>query len=298
MIKSFCKQNGIFYKTDVPLSSYSTLKIGGVGRLGVFPSSEAQTTDILAFLCAAKEKYVVIGRGSNVLFPDGTLDATVVFTEKLTGSHVDVEYMRASAGCSLTSLSRLAAKHNLSGLEFAYGIPASLGGAIYMNAGAYGSEISAVIQSVRAYSSRQGKITELSSKECDFSYRHSIFQSDGDLTVISATLRLSKCENDAKIRSKMKANMSARTEKQPLDMPNAGSAFKRPEGYFAGKLIEDAGLKGYRIGGATVSEKHAGFIVNLGGATSADVKALISTVRSTVFEKFGVDLIPEIKIIE
>ena len=298
MIMEFLKQKNISCITDFPLSSYSTLKIGGIGRLGIFPSNEAELCDVINFLNETNEKYALIGRGSNVLFPDERLETILIFTEKLTEAEFDGEIIRASAGSSLTSLARGAAKHNLSGLEFAYGIPGSLGGAVYMNAGAYGSEMSDVIQSVRAYCSREKKIKEFSLNECDFSYRHSVFQNGGDLTVISAALLLTKCESDTEIQSKMKANMSARTEKQPLDLPNAGSAFKRPVGHFAGKLIEDAGLKGLRIGGAAISEKHAGFIVNLGGATSADTKALIEAVKSTVYKKFGVELVPEIKIIE
>ena len=171
MIQDFCKQKNIFYKTDFPLSSYSTLKIGGVGRLGIFPTCEAELCDVLDFLNGTGEKYVVIGKGSNVLFPDEKLDSAVVFTEKLNKAKFIGEAVIASAGCSLTSLARSAAKSNLSGLEFAYGIPGSVGGAVYMNAGAYGSEISDVIKSVSAYSSREKTVKTLSLSECDFSYR-------------------------------------------------------------------------------------------------------------------------------
>lgn len=295
---SFLKERNIQYACDISLANFSTFKIGGIGKLALFPSSELELSDIISHFRADGKEFIIIGRGSNVLFPDGVFEKPIIFTENLSHIKLDSERVYADAGISLTALSRLAAKHILSGLEFAYGIPGSVGGAVYMNAGAYGSEISEIIESVRVYSSTEETIKTLSAKECDFSYRHSVFQNDPNLTVIGATMRLKMQEDNDDIQSKMKENMASRTQKQPLDMPNAGSVFKRPVGHFAGKLIEDSGLKGYRIGDAEISEKHAGFIVNLGDAKSDDVKALIKYVISTVKEKFGVVLEVEIRIIE
>ena len=298
MLKEYLTQKNIIFKQSIPLAAYSTFKIGGIASIGIFPSSESELCDVLSYLESMKEKYCVIGRGSNILFGDGNIDKAFVFTEKLAHADFDKNTVRVSAGYPITSLAREAAKRSLSGLEFAYGIPGSLGGAVFMNAGAYGSEISDTVVSVRAYCARDGVLRTYTKDECKFAYRSTVFQNSPDLTVIGATLALEKLDSNESILSKMKANMAARTEKQPLELPNAGSVFKRPQGNFAGKLIEDSGLKGARIGKAEVSEKHAGFIVNLGGATCADVEALIEHIKRTVFDKHGVMLHTEIRIIK
>ena len=197
----------------------------------------------------------------------------------------------------MTSLALFAHEYELEGLEFAHGIPGSVGGGVYMNAGAYGGEISQVLKSCMIFDKERGTLFMVRNDECEFSYRHSIFMDNKDLLVLFATFELKDGDPD-EIKAKMDEYKAKRVASQPLEYPSAGSTFKRPEGHFAGALIEGAGLKGYRIGGACVSEKHAGFIVNTGGATTNDVIALIGHVRKTVLEKDGVLLEPEIRIVE
>lgn len=286
-------------KISEPLSKHSTFRIGGEAEYALFP----KTHDELFFAintCIRKEKrYKVVGNASNLLFDDRGFDGVIIFTTQMDSTEYIYKngevYIKAECGKMLTELSsEVGKKHSLTGLEFAYGIPGTVGGAVYMNAGAYGGQMSDIITETEYFDASCGKSFVINSEQQDFSYRHSIFQEHPEYVIISTTLKLK--EGDAEeIFSLMNKNMSSRREKQPLELPNAGSTFKRPaDNIFVGKLIENAGLKGYTIGGAQISEKHAGFTVNRGGATSSDVLKLIEYVKSVILEKNGVALESEI----
>ena len=241
-----------------------------------------------------KYPYYIKGNGSNLIFQDEGFDGAVIEIRRMQNVTITDDVVCAEAGILLKDLSALIEEASLTGFEFASGIPGSLGGAVCMNAGAYDGEMKDIIRSVRVMS-REGDILEKNCEEMAFSYRKSLCSS-GDYIVLSATLQLAK-GNREDIRAKIADLTARREEKQPLEFPSCGSVFKRPEGYFAGKLISDAGLKGYRIGGAQVSEKHAGFIINTGGAKAQDVLDLIAYVQKEVQEKFGVNLECEVKIL-
>jgi UDP-N-acetylmuramate dehydrogenase len=240
----------------------------------------------------------IVGRSSNLLFPDDASQLYIVFTEKLSEiKKVSEKEIFAMCGANLTSLCNFAKKNSLSGLEFAFGIPGSVGGGVYMNAGAYGGEMSSVLKEIEVYDTDKKEFYTIDASDCNFSYRHSLFMERKELVVTGALFSLSE-GNENEIDAVCKAHMQARKDKQPLEYPSCGSAFKRPEGHFAGKLIEDCGLKGFTIGGAQISEKHAGFVINRGGATSKDVRDLLDKTAELVYEKFEVTLCPEIEIIE
>lgn len=286
--KSICAK--VYENFD--LSAHSTFKIGGRAEFSAFPQSEAELAGLIAFARENAVPWRVFGNSSNVLFESEGVSGLVIFTSGLSSVSIDGEKIRCGSGFSLTALASLAAKNSLSGLEFAYGIPGTVGGAVYMNAGAYGGEISGVLTQSICLCPKTGEIVTLSAAEHEFAYRKSVFQKNG-LVILSSEFALQKGEKSA-IEAKMFENMEKRRSKQPLNFPNAGSTFKRPEGYFAGKLIEDAGLKGFSVGGAQVSQKHAGFVINTGGATSADVLALTDKIKQEVYRKFGVMLELEI----
>ena len=281
---------------DEPLSKHSSFKIGGNAKVAYFPATKEEFIELLNVLQG--ERYFVVGNSSNLLFDDLGFDGAIVFTKNMTDTRYDYKpdgvEIYAEAGKKLTELSFEAGKkHSLSGLEFAYGIPATIGGAIYMNAGAYGGQMADVVVSIEAYDTNKKEIVTIDNAGADFSYRHSVFEEKHNLVILSVRLKMT-AGDPAEIIGKMDTNMQSRRDKQPLEFPSAGSTFKRPVGYFAAKLIDDAGLKGYTVGGAKVSEKHAGFVINAGGATSADVLKLMWDVRSIVKEKFGVELSPEV----
>lgn len=286
---------GIPCQTNVSMASYTTFRIGGHAGLLVAPQNEEQTVLCLRLIKEYKQPWIVLGRGSNVLFPDEDFGGVVVHLSALRAVDVRGETVYAMAGVPLSELSRAAQRQSLGGLSFAYGIPGTLGGALCMNAGAYGGEMSHVVRSVRVYDTQKDGILELDAKEMQFSYRHSLLLRSPHLVALGATLGLRR-EDGAAIEQQMQQYLLQRQQKQPLDYPSAGSVFKRPEGHFAGALIEQSGLKGYRIGGAMVSPKHAGFIVNVDNATAADVLALIEHVRRVVEQDHGVLLEPEIQI--
>lgn len=284
----------ISYKTELPLSEHSTFRIGGNASLAVMPESCEAMIYAVKLAKESGEKYTVIGNGSNILFSDKGYDGVIILTEKFNRFSVKENKISAGCGVSFTRLAVIAKDSYLTGLEFAYGIPGTVGGAVYMNAGAYGGETKDVLSSAIVYNAADGSVREYKNSECGFDYRTSVFAKNTALTVLSADFIL-KSGNQSEIVDKMSELMSKRKEKQPLEYPNAGSTFKRPEGYFAGKLIEDSGLKGYRIGGAEISTKHAGFVVNVGGATADDVLRLIEHTKETVLRNFGVTLECEIK---
>lgn len=285
------KQN-IEVRRKEPMALHTSFRIGGPAELFVLPRSVEELTEALACIRQAKMEVHILGRGSNLLVNDGGLAGAVISTERLAGSSIEGDVIQAYAGESLTALARKAAEHGLSGLEFAYGIPGSVGGAVVMNAGAYGGEMRDVIASVQVLTP-EGAIRELDGSELAFGYRTSCVEKEGYI-VLSAAMQLTKKPAE-EIWSVMNSNMAARKEKQPLEYPSAGSTFKRPQGYFAGKLIMDAGMRGAMVGGAQVSEKHCGFVINRERATAADVRALIECVQERVKEQFGVELECEIR---
>lgn len=290
-IKEIAKK--VYY--DEPMKKHTSFKIGGNADCMVCADSEEEIKNVISYCRNKGINYFVMGNGSNILVGDKGIRGVVI---KISADMSDVEVtenkIEAQSGILLSKLANIACRHSLGGIEFAGGIPGTLGGGVFMNAGAYGGEMKDVIESVK-YITADGEIKTAESDELDFGYRHSMF-SGSDNIILSAVIKLEKANAD-EIKAKMADFSKRRSDKQPLSMPSAGSTFKRPEGYFAGKLIEDAGLKGYSIGGAEVSEKHSGFVVNTGSATAKDVLDLIAYVQNTVKDKFGVLLEPEVKLV-
>ena len=277
---------------DEPLSRHTSFKTGGNATFLVMPETAEQISDLLK---ALKDiRHIVIGNGSNLLFSDDGYDGIVIaLGHNFSQITVEGETITAQSGALLSKIANVAAENGLGGFEFASGIPGSLGGAVCMNAGAYGREMKDVVTSSLCVDKNGNLLTV---EDHDFSYRHSLF-SDMELIILSSTMKL--YPRDVKeIRAEMSELNKRRRDKQPLEFPSAGSTFKRPQGHFAGKLIQDAGLMGYRIGGAMVSEKHAGFVINYDHATTADIINLMEHIKKTVYLQFGVELEPEVKIIE
>lgn len=285
----------IEYIKNYPLKSASSFRIGGKCAIAIFPESEGELASALSVLDSAGIRNEIIGKGSNILFGDGELDIALIFTGKMSLLEISGTSVHAACGASLAALSHTCAERGLSGLEFACGIPGSVGGAVYMNAGAYGSNISDVLVSSRAYDRESGEIIEISDHR--FDYRHSVYMERESLVCLCASFSLREGESNV-IKSKNSELLEERRKKQPLNYPSAGSYFKRPEGYFAAKLIDDLGLKGARVGDAAVSEKHAGFVINLGNATFDDVMRLEELVKNAVFKEYGVELCREVRVIK
>ena len=284
-------------KQGEPLCRHTSFQIGGPAACMAFPASAAQLRTIFALASEYGIEPIVLGAGTNVLAPDQGLDALVVETR--TGmtklSDLGDGVIEAECGVTLARLATYAMERSLTGLEFAHGIPGTVGGGIYMNAGAYGGEICQVLESVTVLR-RNGSIQELSAHDLDLSYRHSCLMDTG-MTVISARFRLQPGDKDM-IRAKMAELMSRRRASQPLEFPSAGSTFKRPATGYAAALIEQCGLKGFTVGGAQVSKKHAGFVINTGHATAGDVLSLMDQVRAEVLSQTGIELEPEVRIME
>ena len=278
-------------RENEPLSAHSTMRVGGPAALAAFPTDANELSALIARAGESGVRHIIVGNASNILFSDGGFDGLVIFTTAMRNVIWNGNSVTAACGASLTGLSAAATKRGLSGLEFAFGIPGTVGGAVYMNAGAYGSQISAVLTSSE-YLRRDGKIMTRNAEQHSFGYRTSIYRSTDDI-ILSAEFTLIP-GNPEEIEAKAKQNMESRRSKQPLEYPNAGSVFKRPEGAFPGALIEQAGLKGLHIGGAEISEKHANFIVNRGNATADDILRLTETAQNTVYKKFGIFLETEI----
>lgn len=292
-LTEFLKLKNIDFECDVSMKKYTSFKIGGKAVLMCFVKCEDELKNLLSFCNDNGIKTMVIGNGSNLLVNDDGIDYPII---KLTGDFEKIVLkdgkVIAGAAVTLNSLCRFALNNKLSGLEFAYGIPGTVGGGVYMNAGAYGGQMSDVVETVN-HLNGNGVSGCFEKDELDFDYRHSAY-SNSDKVVTFATFALTNGNAD-EISNKMEDYFSRRKDKQPLNFPSAGSVFKRPQGYFAGALIEQSGLKGKSIGGAQVSEKHAGFIVNTGKATCEDVLSLVKLCQNTVMEKFGVLLECEIK---
>ena len=282
-------------KFQESMTKHTSFRIGGEAEVMAFPKSREELAEILNASALLDEKPAILGAGTNVLAPDAGIDGIVIcLKDCLDGmEQIDETRIRIMAGVTMTRAAMFAANLGLSGLEFAHGIPGTVGGGVYMNAGAYGGEICQVAESVEVMD-MTGTIRTMSKDEMQFSYRHSALENNGNI-VISAVFQLTT-KNPDEIKASMKELMAKRSASQPLDLPSAGSAFKRPVGGYAAALIDQAGLKGYTVGGAAISTKHAGFAVNLGGATAADVRNLLQQVSDIVFEKSGIRLEPEVRI--
>jgi len=294
-IYRYCKEKGCIVKSNESLKDYTTFKIGGTANLIVFPDSGENFAGIIKIIKEYNINYILLGNGSNVLICENNFDGVVIITSHMNNIKVDGEYIYADCGVSLNKLANLAKENSLSGLEFAYGIPGTLGGAVYMNAGAYGGQMSDVVYSSDYINADITEIKTLNSSQHEFAYRKSVFNNNNNFIITSSVLKL-ESGDITEIETAMNKNMSARREKQPLEYPSAGSVFKRGEGYFAAKIIEECGLKGFSVGAAQVSEKHAGFIINRGGAKFSDVVNLIEHIKSVVYNKTGINLECEIKI--
>ena len=289
------RKEGIECDDSLLLSSKTSFRIGGKADLAVFPRDSGELQRILSELYELKIPYIVVGNGSNILFEDEGYRGCVIFTEKMNGVAVDGNRIVAGAGASFTALAVNAKNASLTGLEFAYGIPGSVGGAVVMNAGAYGGEVAQVLESCTLYDAEKREILTLKREEMGLSYRHSIFSENKNYICLSASFVLNN-GNKGEIDAVMRDLMQRRITKQPLEYPSAGSVFKRPApDLFVGKMIEDSGLKGYTVGGAQVSEKHAGFIINIGGATACDVLDLIEHIKGVIRGNYGVELECEIR---
>lgn len=278
---------------DEPMKNHTTFRVGGPADWFVMPEEEEQVREIVNILHAEKIPYYVMGNGSNLLVGDkGYRGVVIQLYKKMSKIRVTEHVVYAQAGALLSKIAAEALAHELSGFEFASGIPGTLGGAVMMNAGAYGGEMKHVLKSALSLTA-DGELRVLPAEQMELGYRSSIFSKNGDI-VLSAELELEH-GNPETIRTYMEELKEKRVTKQPLEYPSAGSTFKRPEGYFAGKLIQDTGLQGFQVGGAQVSEKHCGFVINKDNATAADILSLIEQVADKVEEKFGVRLKPEVK---
>lgn len=278
-----------------PLAKHTSFRIGGPAEVMAFPKTEEELSQILKVSKELDIKWVILGAGTNVLAPDEGLGGLVIcLKDCMNGMEpLEGERIRVMSGVTMSRAAVFASKLGLSGMEFAHGIPGTVGGGVYMNAGAYGGEIGKICESVTVMD-RQGRTRTLSREKMGFSYRHSVLEDTGDI-VLSAVFHLTR-DTPEGVMGRMKELLSRRSASQPLDLPSAGSAFKRPAGGYAAALIDGAGLKGFQVGGAAISSKHAGFAVNLGGATAGDVKELLRQVSDRVYESAGIRLEPEIRI--
>ncbi|MCT7399569.1 MULTISPECIES: UDP-N-acetylmuramate dehydrogenase [Eubacterium] len=282
-------------RCDEPMSSHCTFRAGGTAKYYVIPDEYTKVRDVLRLCVEENIPYYVIGNGSNLLVQDDGFDGVIIEIDSaLAEIEINGNEIVAKAGAKLSKIAVKALNESLTGFEFAHGIPGNLGGAVTMNAGAYGGEMKDVLKWVKVLDNN-GEMKTLKAEELELGYRTSIIVKE-KMIVLEACIELHEGNRD-EIEMHMKELMAKRKEKQPLEYPSAGSTFKRPEGYFAGKLIQDAGLKGYRVGGAMVSEKHSGFVINYDNATATDIINLMKDVRKKVYEEFQVTLEPEVKIL-
>ena len=283
------------YLENENMSTHCTFRCGGDAKVYIKPRSMDELKDVLKVLKEAKYPFIVIGNGSNILVKDSGYDGAIVEVDsKIADIDVIGDEIIAEAGAKLSKIATVAMENDLAGFEFAHGIPGNLGGAVVMNAGAYGGEMKDVIKWVEVMD-EDGDIKQLSLEELDLSYRHSVIM-EKNMIVLRACIKL-ELGVMGEIADIMAVLMQKRKASQPLEYPSAGSTFKRPEGYFAGKLIQDAGMKGYKHGNAMVSDKHSGFVINTGDATATEVLQVIDDVRNKVYDEFGVMMEPEVKII-
>ena len=282
---------------DEPMKKHTTFRVGGPARALVEPGSAEDVKSVVEFCKSEQIPYYIVGNGSNLLVSDKGYDGVIIHLFKnMSAMRIEGNKVYVQAGALLSKVAVQAGRKGLTGMEFASGIPGTIGGALVMNAGAYGAELSQVVAQVEGIHLADGRRVSYPADRLNFSYRHSALM-DTDVVVTQATLALAPGNPEA-IRARMEACARARREKQPLNLPSAGSTFKRPEGHFAAKLIDDCGLRGLTVGGAQVSEKHAGFVINVGGATCADVLALMAEVQRRVKERSGVTLEPEVRVVD
>ncbi len=280
---------------DVDMREYTTFRAGGRAAEMVICSNTEELSEIMEEIKKENKLYLLIGNGSDMLFKDEGYSGTIVkLGEDFQKIERDGDFVKAGAALLLSKVANFALEEELAGFEFASGIPGSVGGALFMNAGAYGGEMKDIVVSATIMDS-EGNVREVPVEDMDLSYRHSIFQSNNAI-ILFVKYKLSKGDKDM-IKAEIKEFTLKRNTKQPIEYPSAGSFFKRPEGYFAGKLIQDSGLKGMSVGGAQVSEKHSGFVINKGGATATDILDLMHLIQNTVYDKFGVKMEPEVRII-
>ena len=295
-IREICEKHGASYTENEPLAPYTSFKIGGSCPILAKPNGTDCLCELIKALNDVQSSFRIMGRGSNLLISDNGVGVPVILiSSDMGGVSFNGEQIVCGAGAALTAVCNAALEHGSTGLEFAYGIPGSVGGALYMNAGAYGGEMKDVVQSC-SYIDESGELHTLPAEKMDLSYRHSFF-SGKPFIITEITLSLRQGDKE-QIQAKMHDLMQKRRDRQPLDYPSAGSTFKRPEGDFAGRLIEEAGLRGFTVGGAAVSEKHCGFVINKGSATFEDVKKLIEIIKQRVKETSGRDLSCEVIIWE
>ncbi len=293
---NLCCKSGIPYKENEPLSGHTTMKVGGACDIMVTPEGEADIAAVVRLCRSDGIPFYILGRGSNVLVSGKGYRGCIIHLCSSNDSiEVDGDTITASSGAALHSVCRAALENSLTGLEFAYGIPGSVGGALYMNAGAYGGEMKDVVVSCR-YLDENGEIKTMPAEDMKLSYRHSTFSENGYI-VLSVSMKLAQGNKDD-IKARMDELMARRKDKQPLEYPSCGSTFKRPEGYFAAALIEECGLKGCSVGGAQVSEKHSGFVINKNNASYEDIIALTEHIKNVVREQKGVELECEMIILE
>lgn len=280
-------------KLSEHMNKHTTFRVGGPADLFITATSEEKAVSIIRLLSIEQEKFFILGNGSNLLVSDDGFRGVVIYIGSgLSDITIDDDGLYAQAGALLVKTANVAYENSLTGLEFASGIPGTIGGAVTMNAGAYGGEIKDVVEYIRLYDIEKDEVKKVSPEEMDFGYRTSIVKSR-PVVVLGVKFRLAK-GNKIEIKSRMDELRDQRILKQPLEYPSAGSTFKRPEGYFAGKLIQDAGLKGYSVGDAQVSEKHSGFVINKGNASASQIYTLINDVKEKVYEDSGVVLSPEV----
>lgn len=279
------------------LAAHTTMRVGGKAALALYPASTEQLCFVLRLCSMHGLKHAVLGHGSNVICSDSGYDGVIIRTEKISAVAVSGNLITAECGASLNAVARAARDASLTGAEFMYGIPGSVGGACYMNAGAYGGQISDICVFVTAYDSALDSVVEFSVNDCGFGYRKSIFHNNDSLTVISFTVKLSGGSKDA-ITARMDELIAARKAKQPLEYPSSGSFFKRCEGHFTAQLIDESGLKGLTVGGAQISEKHAGFLINKNNATCSDIMELSAKVSAIIKERYGIDIEREVEYLE
>lgn len=283
-------------KIDEEMKNHTSLRVGGKANFLIEPTSEKEIESIIKLLIDMNENYYIIGRGSNILVKDEGIDGTVIkISDKFSGINDKNGILTVKSGTPLAEVAKYAYKNSLTGMEFASGIPGSVGGAIAMNAGAYGGEMKDIVESVKVIDDK-GNIVILNNKDMKFSYRRSLLTEKKSHLVLEIVIALINGDKDT-IFNEMKIRADKRTMSQPLDKCNCGSTFKRPEGHFAGQLIEECGLKGFELNGVEVSSKHAGFIVNNGKTTATDMINMINLVKSKVKDKFGIELEEEVKII-
>ena len=297
ILRGIAEQGSLTYETDAPLAPYSSFKIGGPAAFAVFPETVGALTDILAALDGLPVRALVFGNASNVLFCDEGIDGVVIFTQKIRDlSLLDDGRIYAACGVGLTALSQAAQKWGFEGLEFACGIPGNVGGGVFMNAGAYEHSLSEVLSAVEYWDPDEKRTVVEDASAIEFGYRTSGFQGSKKV-ILGAYFKLAKAADPEAVRELMNDHLRTRNEKQPLEYPSAGSVFKRYPGYYTSKLIDEAGLKGTSVGGAQVSEKHAGFIVNRGGATAKDVMSLVKLIQDRIFALHGIHIECEVRYI-